>query len=98
MKRNKAAAMLSKIERIFMQARLRIVRFCLVKGSNLGRKIDKLSDKLEANYLELKTTLDFVAETGILRKEVGKLQEFPKRTEASVHVLVGLQKKILAVN
>lgn len=52
-KKVKAADMLTKVKKLYEQARGRVVCLCAVDESELSGKIDTLTDKVEAKNLEL---------------------------------------------
>lgn len=89
--------MLTKIKRLYEQARSRVVCFPAREVSELKEKIAKLTDEMEANDLELQTMPDLVAETVMLWDEVGKLREVSMKGEANVAALNGLHEEVLAV-
>lgn len=65
--------------------------------SELRKKIDKRTDKVETNDLELQKILGFEAESATLCKETVNLHEPAETSEATITVFVDLQEEVLAV-
>lgn len=65
--------MRSKIERRYDHTRSTVIRFHVVKVSDLWEKIHLLTLEVEANDLEFQTMPSFVEEITVLREDSAKL-------------------------
>lgn len=89
--------MLTKVKRLYKQARSRVANLRAVEVSKLREKISNLTDEVEAKYLELQTMPGLVAETAMLWEGAGKFCDVAKNGEGNVAVLNSLQEEVLAV-
>lgn len=85
-KKNKSTNVLSKIKRIFKQAQSRMMSLRTVEASELRKRIDKLTDEVEAKNLEHQIMPGLVEEIAMLREWTAKLREDAKKDEANVAV------------
>lgn len=92
---DKAVDMLCKFKRLYKKARSMVVILSVVEVSGLRKKINKLTDEVKAKDLELQIIPGLVAETAMPLEETAKLRGVAKKGEATVALLVDLQKGVL---
>lgn len=82
--KSKVADTLTKKKKRYKQARVRVAAPREAKVSELGEKIDTLTDEVEAKNLELQTTSMLVEDSMRLQNEAAELSEAVVDNEANV--------------
>lgn len=96
-KKDMAADMLTKVEKLYEQAQANVVGVRAAEVSELRQKIEAFTNEVAPKNLEIQISPGLMEEATKLRNELTKLRAVLAEDEANVVVMIGLGKEVLAV-